>query len=261
MQVASAVVLPLAGAALAIWSSKKALQNQEPLDDKTNQGYYGVASAYGYLLGGLLITLGVPWCMHVAGRSVSLEIGSAAGLFGFLVFIGLLWMPYHKTGLKHMLWSAFMILEGVLLTPLLEIPDIQHVWLPAIQITTTVFLLLTFVAVILPRGSFAKHQRALAAAFGFVALFGLLSVISPVGSFRFWDQLELWSGLLVCIVAVAVDTDRLYIRASQPGFDPIHQSLALYLDWLNIFVRVLLILAERNHASKKKNEKDSDKRT
>jgi FtsH-binding integral membrane protein len=63
---------------------------------------------------------------------------------------------------------------------------------------------------------------------------------------------ELYGGLMVFCGFVAFDTQMIIERASNGDLDPVRHAIDLFLDLLNIFIRVLIILTKKNKPKSKK---------
>ncbi|KAH3756277.1 bax inhibitor 1 [Pelomyxa schiedti] len=85
-----------------------------------------------------------------------------------------------------------------------------------------------------------------------------LLLLMPLVRFIFGPGLfgpELYFGLLLFCGFVVFDTQLIIERAFSGNYDVIGHALSLFLDFVNIFVRVLVILARNAKDSKKSNTK------
>eukprot|EP01039_Chlorochromonas_danica_P000748 gene748-812_t len=90
----------------------------------------------------------------------------------------------------------------------------------------------------------AKYEAPLRTGLTGLVVVGLLGLFSPNPLFQ---NISLYGGLVVFSGLTITDTRRLITNAEERGqnFDPINESLAIYLNSINLFVRVLSILSKR----------------
>jgi FtsH-binding integral membrane protein len=65
----------------------------------------------------------------------------------------------------------------------------------------------------------------------------------------FIQNLWLYGGLVIFSLFVAVDTQVIIERALRGDSDSVHSALDLFLDALNIFVRIMIILSRDKKSS------------
>lgn len=68
------------------------------------------------------------------------------------------------------------------------------------------------------------------------------------------DRMSLYGGLVIFSIYLMVDTQRLMDEAenqSDAQYDAINSSMSIYLDMVNIFIRVVRVLAENQKNDEK----------
>lgn len=66
-------------------------------------------------------------------------------------------------------------------------------------------------------------------------------------------NIQLYFGLLVFIGFVVFDTQLIIEKAAQGNTDYVRHTLELFLDFVNIFIRLLVILSKNSESKKKSN--------
>lgn len=196
-----------------------------------------VQNAMAYFGGGLALT----------GLSVSLfrntRLAYANPLLLLIPTIGsmiaTMYFNYHTQGpLKHAAWGTFCGLEGLALAPLINMAGAPIVF-NAMAATGVMMGLLGAYAYNSPSSNFLNWQGGLT-----MGLCGLLGV-SFVN--LFWPSplltsLTLYGGLMLFGGFVLYDTQKLLHNAShKPVWDPINESIGIYLDAIIIFQKLLII--------------------
>jgi len=86
-----------------------------------------------------------------------------------------------------------------------------------------------------------------------LSLLCLTAVLNMFFGSNFLFLIQLYGGLAVFCLYVMVDTQLMILRAEKGQVDFIHDSLQLLIDFVAIFVRILIILTRKADDKKKKN--------
>jgi len=212
-------------------------------------------SSFKYLGGGLAVAAVSAIAMHKNGVSSRLMrmnpwavVGiSAVGGIGSM--LGVLYTDPANKVQKHLCYFAFQGFQALTLSPLLFLN-------PALLARAGLYTAgamggLCWI------GSTAKSEQylymggPLMAGLVVVALSSLAPLILPVtalGTLAFTEAISLYGGLAVFSGFTLYDTQKILnharlIRAGQMKPDPMRESISLELDFINIFVRMVSILA------------------
>ncbi|KAL0635619.1 hypothetical protein Q9L58_005440 [Maublancomyces gigas] len=156
---------------------------------------------------------------------------------------------------KHVLWSAFNLSQAALLAPL-------YFYSPAIlaragMYTVGVIGSIAFVAATAKEDKYLYLGGPLLAGVAVVALSGLAPMVLPLGSRALMGAEALWmyGGLAVFGGFTLYDVQKImnHARLAEQGLikkDTVNESISLELDFLNIFIRLVQILAQRQNNRK-----------
>lgn len=158
--------------------------------------------------------------------------------------------------MKYGLWTGFNITQAALLSPLM----FMHPALLARAGLYTVGMMgsLAFVGATAKQEKYLYLGGPLLAGVTIVALSGLAPLALPATATRAlaWsDKIWLYGGLAVFGGFTLYDVQKVlaHARMSQRGLmkrDVVNESVSLELDFINIFVRMVQILAMRNNNRK-----------
>lgn len=147
-----------------------------------------------------------------------------------------------KPILKKALWTGFNAAMGAscCLAGYFGGPLITE----AAMITGTMMCGLSAVAFKSNPYELAKYEGPLRTGLTGLVFVGFLGLLSPNPIFQ---NISLYGGLVVFSGLTITDTRRLITNAEEKGqnYDPINESLSIYLNAINLFVRVLSILSKR----------------
>lgn len=196
-----------------------------------------VQNALAYFGGGLALT----------GLSISLfRYTSLAYMNPLILFIptigaliGTQYLNYHtQSPAKHLAWGLFCGLEGLALAPLINMAGMPIVF-NALAATGAMMGLLGAYAYNSPAQNFLNWQGGLT--MGLCGLIGV-SVVNMFWPSPIMTSLALYGGLLLFGGFVLYDTQKLIHNASHKQvFDPINESIGIYLDAIIIFQKLLII--------------------
>lgn len=212
-----------------------------------------VKKTYAYVLGGLTITgasavgmfkAGLPKVIMRTNPWLYLGISLATSI---PLMIGTMVTDYDSNPvLKHALWTGFNVsmAGGLCTVGLLGGPLIAQ----AMLATGCVVGGLSLVASKAKPGSLEQYDGVMGVGLGVVVAAGLGSMIFPMPLLH---SISLYGGLAVFSGLTMTDTQKLLRHAETSCvYDPIDESLGIYLDTLNIFIRVVQILSDLQNKKK-----------
>jgi FtsH-binding integral membrane protein len=206
-----------------------------------------IKSTYGYVLGGLAATAvasmaffktKLPQLIMRTNPWIYLGVGLATS---FSLLIGTMVTDYDSNPItKHVTWLGFngaiaadLCIFGMFGGPLIA---------QAALATGCVVGGLSLMAMNAKPGSMEKFDTPLGIGLGIVVAAGLGAMLFPMPLLH---SISLYGGLAVFSGLTLTDTQKL-IRNAEDSFqyDPINESLGIYLDTINIFVRIVQILID-----------------
>jgi FtsH-binding integral membrane protein len=205
-----------------------------------------IHATYSYLLGGVVSTGAIATAMFRAGFAARmLSMNPWVMLGGSLVLtigtmIGTQAISYHNTLPKHAMWLAFNTCIAASLAPLgfLGGPLVMK----AAVITGCVVGGLSIAGAAAPSDTWLQMRGPLSIGLGVVIGASFGQIFFPTSSILY--NVALYGGLAVFGGFVLFDTARIR-RAAQyaPDYDPINASLGVYMNSVNIFVRIVQLLS------------------
>jgi FtsH-binding integral membrane protein len=178
----------------------------------------------------------------VLGVSLVGSIGSMMGVY---------YTPPEKTVQKHLFWLAFNACQAATLSPLFFVNP--AVLSRAALYTCGVVGSLSYVGATAKNDTFLYMGGPLLAGVTVVALSSLAPMALPLGmrGLAVAEALSLYGGLAVFSGFVLYDTQKIlhHARLAEQGLiprDPMKEAIALELDMINIFVRLVQILSMQN---------------
>ncbi|KAF2224846.1 bax inhibitor family protein-like protein [Elsinoe ampelina] len=150
---------------------------------------------------------------------------------------------------KYALWTAFNLTQAALLSPMLFFAP--HILARAGLYTVGMMGSIAFVGATAKQEKYLYLGGPLLAGVAIVALSGLAPLVLPVTAARtlMWSEnIWLYGGLAVFGGFTLYDVQKVlhHARLSERGLmkrDPVNESISLELDFINIFVRMVQILA------------------
>jgi len=161
----------------------------------------------------------------------------------FIGSLGLLYLSHiidYETALpaKALAYTAFTGMMGMSVLPLIQVSAASAVADAALA-TGLSMSALAGTAYMAPSEQFLNWGGALSIASAGMLFVGLASMFSPSkGLFNIW----LWGGLGLTGAFTLYDTQAILYRAkTSANFDPLGNSIGIYLNGLNFFIRFLMI--------------------
>lgn len=216
-----------------------------------------IKNTYAYFGGSLVLTAGSaaailrsPAAMNLVTKNSLLAIGvSIAAMIGSGMLVRS--MPYQPGtfGAKQLAWMVHCGVIGAVIAPLAMLGG--PIMLRAAWYTAGVVGGLSTLAVCAPSEKFLNMGAPLAIGLGVVFCASLGSMFLPpstaLGAGLY--SLSMYGGLVLFSMFLLYDTQRI-IRAaethspySHQPYDPVNASVSIYMDTINIFIRLAMILA------------------
>lgn len=203
-------------------------------------------------------TLTAAVVLAVIGSATDVVFHIGGVLTTLLAFGSLLWLSFtpataENQAKRYALLGAFAFAQGTSLGPLVELALGVN---PGILMTTAlstaaVFASFTLSALFTQRRSYLFLGGWLSSAISTMLVMRLGGWLFGFGGFAF--ELELYLGLLVFAGYVLFDTQLVVERASAGDMDNIQHAMDLFIDFMAIAVRVLIILLKNQE--KRENER------
>lgn len=172
-----------------------------------------------------------------------------AGLFGVLS------IPKRKVATKHVALALTVGSLGVAVSPLVSLVP-SSALVAAGGITTGIFGVLSMVALVAPSTTFIGLGGPLSIGCLLLSAAGISQLFLKGSSLRAMQSMELYVGLGLISGFLLYDTQRVIAKAEQEEsdekLDPMRESIGVFLDTLDIFMRVLLI--DQNNKKRRRNQ-------
>ncbi|KAL0486000.1 hypothetical protein AKO1_012289 [Acrasis kona] len=193
------------------------------------------------------------------GCIIGVQLNVTSGLLSLLGFGALLWLSVFTTynsrqpqGLRFGLLCAFGFFEGMQLSGLVRhVLDIDpNIVVLALMATTAIFACFSGCALYSKRREYLYLGGLLSSSLLIMCLLSLFNVLFRI---PFINGLQLYGGLLVFMGYVVYDTQVIVEKASlgPEACDHVGHALELFLDAIALFVRILIILADKKEKKKK----------
>ncbi|KAI0735049.1 Bax inhibitor family protein [Earliella scabrosa] len=217
--------------------------------------------SFQYTGGGLAITALVARTMFKNGftfriMSANPWVVLGVSLVGSIgTMMGAMYTPPENTVLKHAFWLGFNACQAATLSPLFFVsPAILS---RAALYTVGVVGSLSYVGATAKNDKYLYMGGPLLAGVTVVALSSLAPMALPLGmrGLAISEAISLYGGLAVFSGFVLYDTQKIlnHARMAEQGRlprDPLKESIGLQLDMINIFIRLVQILASRQNNRK-----------
>lgn len=223
-----------------------------------------VRSTYSYFAGSLALTAGTAYGISQS-RAIYTLMRASPWLVvggGMIATIGssilCMSLPY-EAGLnaKHLAWAGHSALIGTLIAPLMLLGG--PLVLRAAAVTGGVVGALSLTAACAPDGKFLTWGGPLAIGLGGVCMACLGTLFLPATSVvgAGLQSIATYGGLVIFGGFMLYDTQKIIrsaetypVHADRP-YDPINASIGIYMDTINIFIRILTIMASSNTRRRK----------
>lgn len=258
----------LVGLGLYRWSYSSSTNVQENDISKANNGSAidqketfnqvkdRVKRTYGYVFGGFVLTAAAAAAAHISGLSLRILISPYAGIALCLTSCGALiatqLIDKKNSKAQLMAWGIFNASMGMALSPLGYIDP--RIVAQAAAVSLGLGGALTLTAFLAPDKSFLAWEGPLIAALTCISAASTVAIFFPASAFAYGvDRVSLYGGLIIFSALLMASTQGLMEKAEKQSdneFDPLKSSINIYLDGMNIFLRVLRWMLENNEKQK-----------
>lgn len=204
-------------------------------------------------MGIALLSCAVGGYIHLFTNIMGAGLLTSLGSIGIL--IALLMMPANDSNLttRFGLLNAFAFLSGVSMGPLLEMTIYidPSIIATAFLGTSLIFICFTVAVLLSDDRKFLALGGVLFSGLSWMILLGLMNLF--FGSVLIF-QVRLYLGLAIMCGFVLYDTQLIVEKCRRGDVDYIRHCLDLFLDFINIFRYLLILLSDKE----KKNKRRSD---
>ena len=208
------------------------------IDTLAVQGKRHLAQTLGYTTAGLGVTAvaGTATAACLPPLGLVAGVGVLAGSMACMV--GAMEVDASRVILKHACWLGLTAGMGVMLSGLAFVST--AVLANAAILTCGVAGALTGAALLMPAGSFRSWEGPLVASLLGLCVVSTATACLPAScALAASQQMQVWVGLAIFGGFLLYDTSDIARRANATGFDPLRESVSLYLDVMNLFVRLV----------------------
>lgn len=207
---------------------------------------------YGYVSAGLGITALSAVTLFSRGYAAQLAMYPIAGALGCMALtigcmIAVQVIPQENVVPKHLAWGGFNCAMGFTLCPMVALGGV--VLQQAAVVTGVIVGSLSAVAAVAPDEQFLSWGPYLGCGLGVMVAASIGSMFFPASAML--HNVVLYGGLGLFGMYTCYDTQKMLYHAElDSNYDPINRGLGLYMDTINIFVRVAQIIAMSGNRKK-----------
>ena len=193
-----------------------------------------------YQIGGMLSTIATFGMMMLLGSDTDKSFNNKR--LGYLLAFGF----FKGASIGNLIETALYVDPSILVTAMLA--------------TTAIFAAFSAAALFSKRRQYLFLGGVLGSIISFMCLMSLMRFFMPsiLGGVAMYTA-ELYLGLAVFCAYVLFDTQMIVEKASSGDRDAIWHAMELFIDFVAIFVRIVIILL-RNQENKKRNENERRRR-
>lgn len=221
--------------------------------DRIHSTYLHLGAGFGISTAAAVVTFKSPALMRVfSNGSILAAIGSMVALVGSSMLVQSI--PYEPGfGPKQLAWVGHCSLLGMILAPLSMFGG--PALIRAATYTAGIVGGLSAIAVCAPSERFLVSSAPISIALGAVVASSIGSMFLPPTSriglglygISLYGGLLVFSGLLLYDTQKTIKKAELHPAYSMAPYDPINNSLHIYMDIVNIFIRMLAIMSGNNN--------------
>lgn len=200
---------------------------------------------YGYVSAGLGITALSAVTLFSRGYAARLAMYPIAGALGCMALvigcmITVQAISQENVVPKHLAWAGFNCAMGFTLCPMVALGGV--VLQQAAVVTGVIVGSLSAVAAVAPDGQFLSWGPYLGCGLGVMVAASIGSMFFPGSAML--HNVVLYGGLGLFGMYTCYDTQKMLYHAElDSDYDPINRGIGLYMDTINIFIRVAQIIA------------------
>jgi FtsH-binding integral membrane protein len=162
--------------------------------------------------------------------------------------------PIMKQKIRLGLLGLFGFIKGMSIAPLIALAIEMN---PSIVINTLLYTVLVFASFSIASFYTTRRDMILLGGFlgGFLSILFISSLVNLFFGSIFLFNLNLYGGLILFSFYVVYDTQKIIAKVKDFGLelaDPISDSLDLFVDFVAIFIRILIILMKNNKKNDRK---------
>lgn len=209
---------------------------------------------YMYVFGGLAITAAAATLAHVSGLS-SVIFQSKLAWAGIVVgsigsLIGTMFSKANSMQQKT-IWAVFTATMGLSMAPLGYLDKVLLA--QAAVITLGLGSVLSYIAYNAPDKRYSKYEGTLMGGLTAICIASFVAVFFPKTAFAYGvDRLSLYAGFAIFCGLFLASSQNILTKSQESAensqslkkFNAINLSLGLYLDTLNLFVRIVRMMNE-----------------
>eukprot|EP00163_Fabomonas_tropica_P005971 TRINITY_DN15613_c0_g1_i2.p1 TRINITY_DN15613_c0_g1~~TRINITY_DN15613_c0_g1_i2.p1 ORF type:complete len:317 (+),score=87.22 TRINITY_DN15613_c0_g1_i2:209-1159(+) len=208
-----------------------------------------LSKTYAYLAGGLGMTAASAFYLNQAGFTRVLMTTNPWIVMGGTMLATISTMmatrmiDQERVLMKHTAWSLFNVAVGASLAPIAMIGG--PIVLKAAAITGCIVGSISLVAASAPSEQFLWMGGPLTLGLGVVVASSVGSMFFPASPLLY--NISMYGGLGLFGGFVLFDTGKVINHAERnAGFDPINECMGIYMNTINIFTRIVYLLAGNN---------------
>lgn len=211
-----------------------------------------VSSAYAYVFGGLCLTALSVAAAHASGIAEKIFNNNyyyvpIAILTTIASLVASLHLRQEDLAIKHVALAFFNVGMGMILSPIGYLS--REILAQAAFITLGLGSVLTFTAFMSPDRRFLAWEGPLLAVLSTISLASLVALFFPHSAFAYAaNQASLYGSLLLFSFYLMSSTQQLIQAAETQNdqeFDPIAAAIGIYSHLINLFIRILPFLLEK----------------
>jgi len=232
-----------------VGAAEKAMIWPAHVKQRIRDTYMYFGASLGVTAGTAVAIFRSPAMMNIVARQGMVAMGvSIAAMIGSGMLVRSI--PYQEGfGSKQMAWLLHSAVVGAVVAPIMLLGG--PILTRAAWYTAGVVGGLTTVAVTAPSDKFLYMGGPLAMGFGVVFMASIGSAFLPpttalgagMASISLYGGLVLFSGFMLYNTQKIIHRAENHSQYSMQKYDPINNSVGIYLDTINIFIRIATILA------------------
>lgn len=213
-------------------------------------------NVYGCLTVGMLAATAGAYLQLTSAffQSTMMMLMSSIGAFGFLIYV-MSTKNQAGDGKRTAAFLGFTLCSGIGLGPLLEMALVIN---PSLIITAFMLTSLLFVSFTLA-AIFAREGQWIYIGGSLMTMLSTLITLSLANLFfgsKLLFDVSLYLGLVIMCGFILYDTQLILEKVKQGDKDHVSHCIDLFIDFIGVFRRILIILQQREVEEKKKKRSD-----
>jgi len=183
--------------------------------------------------------------------------GYCSHMINFILILAISLKKVFDARLRFKLFIIYGFLQGISLGSLISIAIEIDPMIPIVALSWTIIV---FIGFSISAFFFPRRLHMYLGSFLFMSLIFLL-VVGLTDMFwcpvLFNYQIQVYFGLVVFCLFIVYDTQYMIHKIKTNSIDPVTHALDIFQDFISIFIRILLILMDKEKSSKKKKNKEA----